>query len=146
MSQYYEIALECGSDEAAADQCQAYLSTLAATIPKAFVSRRRYPEGDIWVNLAIPWNVLDEAGWAALLMTLWRIPLFDLQFRFALAGLDVDIARTYEEMLEETDWDIFTHYALSDPLWQAVGRPPGFVPVGRHHARGWDIAQQNAPI
>jgi hypothetical protein len=136
MSLYYEIALECGTQEADTTPCEAYLGTLAAKIPEAFVSRKRYPDGETWVNICIPWKAIGETEWAVFLRSAWQMPLFALPFRFGIAGFDVDLVRTYQEMLEETEWDIFDHVALSDALWQAVGQPAGFHPQGRHHVQG----------
>lgn len=136
MSQYYEIALDCGTDKADATQSETFLGKLAVTMPTAFVSRKRYPQGETWVNLCIPWNELSEAEWTTFLMAAWQMPLFELPFRFAIAGFDVDLVRTYEEMREETNWNFLPHIALSDALWQAAGRPQGFTAVGLHYVRG----------
>ena len=54
----------------------------------------------------------------------------ELNFRYALADIEVDIFRTYSQLKEDLDQMHFDHLLISYDVWQEFGIPPGFFSIG----------------
>ncbi len=53
-----------------------------------------------------------------------------LDFRYALADIEVDIFRTYTELHEDLDRMHFDHLLISHDVWREFGIPNGFFAFG----------------
>ena len=58
-----------------------------------------------------------------------------LNFRFAMADIEVDIFRTYSELQEDLDRMHFDHLILSQDTWREFGIPNGFYSIGDNKMR-----------
>ena len=58
-----------------------------------------------------------------------------LNFRFAMADIEVDIFRTYSELQEDLDRMHFDHLVLSQETWREFGIPNGFYSIGDNKMR-----------
>lgn len=47
-------------------------------------------------------------------------------YRYALAGVEVEEFRDYDELLAETDLTRFPGLVVADSLWRTLGQPSGF--------------------
>ena len=49
-------------------------------------------------------------------------------YRYALAGVETDGFRLFDELADEVDLTGFPGLVVADELWQAIGRPRSFEP------------------
>lgn len=75
-------------------------------------------EGNWWCKVIPKGTVASD---------LYRSLKYAPDYRYAIAGLEVDKFRTYSELLQETDLKPFDGLVLSEATWKAIKAPEGFV-------------------
>lgn len=90
--------------------------------------------GGAWTSLMVDVDVDDVVGNQELAETLRRaLAATDLRFRFGLAGIEVDEARTWPELVDDVEsGTLFAGVVLHLDAWKALGGPLGFSPYGQH--------------
>ena len=107
------------------------------------------PDGAWWcavVPTALPTTGITEPA-EARRASVAGIALYELlrvashPFRYALAGVEVDLFRTYDELIADAPSGLsFEGLILVDAVWHAAGDPPGFVPFKPGYRwRPWQV-------
>jgi hypothetical protein len=129
MALLFGLSAECGPAEADATALAEHFAPWGA---RTFAD----PTGNWWCHVVpdgVPTTGIASEQDAAAMTTLGHA-LYDRlrsappSYRYALAGVEADEFRRYAELREEPDPGQFPGLVLADPLWEALGRPDGFVP------------------
>jgi hypothetical protein len=126
----YQLSLECGGDEKSADECLEGMQEYLPLHLDSFVSKHIDTDGNYWVSFSVPDSCLSELDWNSIQDRIVANLPAKLPFRFAVGGHEVEQARTYSELTERFEPDIFDLLVVSAEIWNIWKRPSGFVPFG----------------
>lgn len=138
MAWVFSLSAECGARQEAAEKFSKHFEDVSWTLSSGLRSQCRTTifqdiDENWWCRVS-PSGITEigiEAPDSAYLMTELGILLYQhLQsapaFRYALAGLEVDEFRTFNELLDESSSPNFPGLVLSDATWQSIGSPSAF--------------------
>lgn len=133
MAYVFSLSVECGLSTTAAAAVGDELRELL----QVSVRQRRFrdTEDGAWVSLVVDnVNLDDTTSTGALAKQLQSVlAATPLPFRFGLAGVEVDEARTWRELVDDIKTgSLMSGVVLNHEVWTEVGSPSGFVPLGRH--------------
>jgi len=133
MAWLFSLSVECGDSATGA----AALGQDLASRVEAQTHQRTFRDdtGSHWVSLFFDdIDVEDDEAVDALARRL-QLLLADtsLPFRFGLAGVEVDEARTWNELVDDINENsLLEGVILSRSHWEQLGKPAQFIPLGRH--------------
>lgn len=133
MAWLFSLSVECGPTPEDAERLGQAL--LARVEVPARLRTFSDASGGAWVSVIVEDIDEDDTDAVDALADRLRLVLAttSLPFRFGLAGIEVDEARTWPELLEDIgEGALFGGVVLHSQQWQALGEPPGFAPLGEH--------------
>ncbi|MGB3295536.1 MAG: hypothetical protein WBB01_21340 [Phormidesmis sp.] len=138
MAWIFSLSAECGSQREAAEKFARHFEDISWVLSNGVHSQCRTTifqdiDENWWCRVS-PSGVSEigiEAPDSAYLMTESGILLYQHlraapNFRYALAGLEVDEFRTFDELLSEPLNLSFSGLVLSNTVWQSIASPPTF--------------------
>lgn len=140
MAWVFSLSAECGLQREAAERFATHFEDVSWVLSNGVRSQCRTATfqdiDESWWCRVSPSGISEigiEAPDSAYLMTESGISLYQRlrtapNFRYALAGLEVDEFRTFDELLSEAFNLSFPGLVLSATTWQSMESPPTFRP------------------
>lgn len=139
MGYFFSLYIECGADEQSARELASRFEGMHAVLADGSCELEPRIEGAGGVWRTIVWLLSSTHNWPetnhthveqtlvpALYERLRGVP--PDRYRYALAGVEVDDFRMYEELDDDVVERNFSGLVLADATWRHLGAPQIFVP------------------